>query len=269
MTPAHQLLCEPLRSPVGRSSRASATAAGGLLVSLYLDRPLSAQEHPKRSRRSIRRMPSSTSGLTARSSSRSTGSSSARASTPPCRCCWPTRWTPTGRRSSQSSRLRPTSTRIRSEACRWSAGRDRSPPRSSSTASWARGLAPCSSRPPQSDGRSRRTSAARKPVSSMAQPDKPPGMRSWPATPREVPVPATVRLKNPADFRLVGKRVRRLDSRPKCDGSQKFGLDLDLPGHEGGAGRASSGLRRRDRRAWTTRRRAASRASPMSSRFRP
>src|SRR5918999_5942940 len=44
------------------------------------------------------------------------------------------------------------------------------------------------------------------------------------------PVPATVPLKNPSQFRLVGKRVRRLDSRSKCDGSLKFGLDLDLPG---------------------------------------
>src|ERR671912_2391875 len=44
------------------------------------------------------------------------------------------------------------------------------------------------------------------------------------------PVPASVRLKEPAQFRLVGKKVRRLDGRPKCDGSQKFGLGLDLPG---------------------------------------
>src|SRR2546428_777193 len=44
------------------------------------------------------------------------------------------------------------------------------------------------------------------------------------------PVPATVRLKDPSQFRLVGKKVRRLDSRAKCDGSLKFGLDLDLPG---------------------------------------
>lgn len=44
------------------------------------------------------------------------------------------------------------------------------------------------------------------------------------------PVPASVPLKNPSEFRLVGKKVRRLDSRPKCDGSLKFGLDLDLPG---------------------------------------
>src|SRR5258706_10435005 len=44
------------------------------------------------------------------------------------------------------------------------------------------------------------------------------------------PVPDKVRLKNPSEFALIGKRVRRLDSQPKCDGSLKFGLDLDLPG---------------------------------------
>ena len=44
------------------------------------------------------------------------------------------------------------------------------------------------------------------------------------------PVPDKARLKNPSEFRLIGKKVKRLDSRPKCDGSQKFGLDLDLPG---------------------------------------
>src|SRR5882724_1492397 len=44
------------------------------------------------------------------------------------------------------------------------------------------------------------------------------------------PVPEKVRLKNASEFRLIGQKVPRLDSRPKCDGSQKFGLDLDLPG---------------------------------------
>src|SRR5438093_279024 len=44
------------------------------------------------------------------------------------------------------------------------------------------------------------------------------------------PVPEKVTLKNPSEFRLIGKKVRRLDSAAKCDGSQKFGLDLDLPG---------------------------------------
>src|SRR5437867_7538845 len=45
-----------------------------------------------------------------------------------------------------------------------------------------------------------------------------------------MPVPGTVQLKNPSQFRLIGQKVARLDSRPKCDGSLKFGLDLDLPG---------------------------------------
>ena len=44
------------------------------------------------------------------------------------------------------------------------------------------------------------------------------------------PVPEKVRLKNPSEFQLIGKRTPRLDSQSKCDGSQKFGLDLDLPG---------------------------------------
>lgn len=44
------------------------------------------------------------------------------------------------------------------------------------------------------------------------------------------PVPTTARLKHPTEFRLVGKPAKRLDSRTKCDGSLKFGLDLDLPG---------------------------------------
>ncbi len=44
------------------------------------------------------------------------------------------------------------------------------------------------------------------------------------------PVPKAVRLKEPSEFKLIGRKVRRLDSRAKCDGSLKFGLDLDLPG---------------------------------------
>jgi isoquinoline 1-oxidoreductase beta subunit len=45
-----------------------------------------------------------------------------------------------------------------------------------------------------------------------------------------LPVPQTVQLKDPAQFRLIGKPTRRLDSRAKGDGSLKFGIDLDLPG---------------------------------------
>lgn len=44
------------------------------------------------------------------------------------------------------------------------------------------------------------------------------------------PVPDKVRLKNPSEFLLIGRKIRRLDSRAKCNGSLKFGLDVDLPG---------------------------------------
>ncbi len=49
-------------------------------------------------------------------------------------------------------------------------------------------------------------------------------------TAAHVPVPDNVPLKSASNFKLIGKGTRRLDSRPKCDGSLKFGLDLDLPG---------------------------------------
>jgi len=42
--------------------------------------------------------------------------------------------------------------------------------------------------------------------------------------------PATVKLKDAADFVLVGKPVKRLDSPSKVDGSALFGIDARLPG---------------------------------------
>src|SRR3989442_4768808 len=45
-----------------------------------------------------------------------------------------------------------------------------------------------------------------------------------------LPVPENVQLKKESDLRLTNKKMRRLDSRDKCNGSQKFGLDLDMPG---------------------------------------
>ncbi|HEY9230382.1 MAG TPA: molybdopterin cofactor-binding domain-containing protein [Gemmatimonadaceae bacterium] len=44
------------------------------------------------------------------------------------------------------------------------------------------------------------------------------------------PIPDKVVLKTPSQFRLIGKRVRRIDARSKGDGSFKFSLDVDLPG---------------------------------------
>ena len=42
--------------------------------------------------------------------------------------------------------------------------------------------------------------------------------------------PATVKLKDPADFTLIGKSQKRLDSPSKTDGSAQFGIDARLPG---------------------------------------
>ncbi|MXN79948.1 molybdopterin-dependent oxidoreductase [Burkholderia sp. 4701] len=46
----------------------------------------------------------------------------------------------------------------------------------------------------------------------------------------KLPVPKDVALKRPADFKLVGKPVKRLDSPEKVDGTAQFGLDVRLPG---------------------------------------
>jgi CO/xanthine dehydrogenase Mo-binding subunit len=45
-----------------------------------------------------------------------------------------------------------------------------------------------------------------------------------------LPVPTRVTLKAPREFRIIGTRVPRLDSRAKVDGSGVFGLDVTLPG---------------------------------------
>lgn len=44
-----------------------------------------------------------------------------------------------------------------------------------------------------------------------------------------LPIPDEPRLKPRADFKLIGKRDRRVDARGKVEGSVKFGLDVVLP----------------------------------------
>jgi len=46
----------------------------------------------------------------------------------------------------------------------------------------------------------------------------------------QIPVPKAVKLKDPKDYRLLGKPVRRTDSAAKIDGSAIFGIDVQLPG---------------------------------------
>lgn len=46
----------------------------------------------------------------------------------------------------------------------------------------------------------------------------------------KLPPPASPALKDPAQFRLLGKPVKRLDTPSKTDGSAQFGMDVRLPG---------------------------------------
>lgn len=45
-----------------------------------------------------------------------------------------------------------------------------------------------------------------------------------------LPVPATVTLKDPKDFRLIGVATTRLDASAKSSGRQAYGIDMRLPG---------------------------------------
>jgi isoquinoline 1-oxidoreductase beta subunit len=46
----------------------------------------------------------------------------------------------------------------------------------------------------------------------------------------KLPVPENVKLKEPAEFKLIGTPQKRLDSYGKVDGSAKFGIDSRPPG---------------------------------------
>lgn len=46
----------------------------------------------------------------------------------------------------------------------------------------------------------------------------------------KLPVPEQVVLKDPKDFRIVGKRMLRLDTPAKVNGTAEYGMDVKLPG---------------------------------------
>jgi isoquinoline 1-oxidoreductase beta subunit len=45
----------------------------------------------------------------------------------------------------------------------------------------------------------------------------------------KLPVPTNVKLKEPKDFAVIGKSIKRLDSPEKVNGRAKFGIDVRLP----------------------------------------
>jgi isoquinoline 1-oxidoreductase subunit beta len=46
----------------------------------------------------------------------------------------------------------------------------------------------------------------------------------------KLPVPQNVKLKDPKDYKIIGKRIKRLDTPAKLYGTAKFGLDIIVPG---------------------------------------
>ena len=44
------------------------------------------------------------------------------------------------------------------------------------------------------------------------------------------PVPLSVVLKTPKQFKIIGRPTGRLDALPKSTGRQQFGMDMALPG---------------------------------------
>jgi isoquinoline 1-oxidoreductase beta subunit len=45
-----------------------------------------------------------------------------------------------------------------------------------------------------------------------------------------LPVPSTVKLKDPKDFKLIGRPTPRVDAREKCNGTALFTMDVVMPG---------------------------------------
>ncbi|WLI43721.1 molybdopterin-dependent oxidoreductase [Pseudomonas beijingensis] len=45
-----------------------------------------------------------------------------------------------------------------------------------------------------------------------------------------LPVPETITLKDPKDFRIIGQATTRIDAKAKSSGQQEFGIDMHLPG---------------------------------------
>ncbi|MBS4032836.1 MAG: xanthine dehydrogenase family protein molybdopterin-binding subunit [Ignavibacterium sp.] len=46
----------------------------------------------------------------------------------------------------------------------------------------------------------------------------------------KLPVPQNVKLKDPKDYKIIGQRVKRLDTPAKLYGTAKFGIDIFVPG---------------------------------------
>jgi len=84
--------------------------------------------------------------------------------------------------------------------------------------------------------------------------------------PAEMPKITEADLKSPANFRLIGKDVPRVEVPLKVRGAAKYAMDVQVPGMVY-AGSCSRPISAAPRRRWTMPRRARCRASPAWSAF--
>lgn len=63
-----------------------------------------------------------------------------------------------------------------------------------------------------------------------ADSDRESGFGALAAAAAEMPVPETVSLKDPEDWHIIGQSVPRVDIPASVDGSQVYGIDVELPG---------------------------------------
>ena len=71
----------------------------------------------------------------------------------------------------------------------------------------------------------------------------------------KLPPPKTVKLKDPKDWKLIGKPTRRLDTPEKITGKAQFGIDVAVPRPAHRGRRAPAGVRREAREVRRRRRR--------------
>ena len=118
-----------------------------------------------------------------------------------------------------------------------------------------------------------RTASSRTPPRSARRPTA----RSRPPRPSSRrPIPKSIKLKDPKDWKIAGKPMKRLDTATKLNGSLVYAIDVKLPGmllrgDQGlpGVRRQARELRRSEDRRPARRRRAPSRSTTRPSRSSP
>ena len=150
------------------------------------------------------------------------------------------------RRATSSTAIRFSAFRPQAIPIRFGRGGSRCAPR-------APARAPCWCRPPQRNGRSNLQAARRQRArSSTPRADAGFPMANWRLRRAARRRQRTSPLKDPKDFILIGKPLKRLDTPDKVNGKAVYGIDAMLPDMKFATLAAVSGVRRQGRARSTT-----------------